>query len=124
MIVAGFGFRQAATLDSLKDALAQIGAVVDAIAVPADKADAACVTELAQTTALPVHRVSAKDMTAITTPTQAQRVIEKRGTGSVAEACALVVAGAESQLIATRQISSDRMATCAVAKRPAKGIAS
>ena len=41
MIVAGFGFRAAATLASLQDAFAQVGGQAQALAAPADKAAAA-----------------------------------------------------------------------------------
>ena len=39
-----------------------------------------------------------------------------RNTGSVSEACALVAAGSEAELIVMREISADRRATCSIAK--------
>lgn len=116
MIIAGFGFRADATAQSLKDAYDRLGGGADAIAVPDDKAGALCFKQLAAQLDLPVHKISAEAMQAVKTQTQAKRVIEKRGTGSVAEACALVAAGAEGRLIAARHISEDRMATCALAE--------
>ncbi|MFY0597716.1 MAG: cobalamin biosynthesis protein [Cognatishimia sp.] len=115
MIIAGFGFRTGASLRSLKDAYEKLGGGADAIAVPDDKAGALCIKQLAADLELPVHEVTAEEMQSVKTHTQAARVIEKRGTGSVAEACALVVSGTGGRLIAARHISEDRMATCALA---------
>lgn len=121
MIIAGFGFRAEATAQSLKDAYEKLGGGADAIAVPDDKAGALCFKQLAAALDLPVHKISAEAMQSVETQTQAARVIEKRGTGSVAEACALVAAGAEGRLIAARHISEDRMATCALAMASPEG---
>jgi cobalt-precorrin 5A hydrolase len=52
----------------------------------------------------------------IDTPTQSKLVAEKFGTGSVAEAAALVAAGPRARLIATRTVSQDRTATAAIAE--------
>jgi len=121
MIIAGFGFRGEATRASLQDAYDKLGGGAEAIAVPDDKAGALCLKQLAATLDLPVIRISSEDMPSIDTPPPAKRVIEKRGTGSVAEACALAAAGPEARLIAARHISEDRMATCALAEKPAEG---
>jgi cobalt-precorrin 5A hydrolase len=89
--------------------------------VPDDKAGALCFKQLAADLELPVHKISAQTMQSVETQTQAKRVIEKRGTGSVAEACALVAAGPEGRLIAALHISEDRMATCALAMAAPEG---
>jgi cobalt-precorrin 5A hydrolase len=117
MIIAGFGFRGGATKDSLKNVYEKLGGGADALAAPSDKAGALCLRQLAAELELPVIRIDAETMQAVATPTQAPRVIEKRGTGSVAEACALAAAGAEGRLMAHRHISEDRMATCALATK-------
>ncbi|MEE2945874.1 MAG: cobalamin biosynthesis protein [Pseudomonadota bacterium] len=116
MIIAGFGFRSEATLDSLRDAYERLGGGADALAVPEDKAGALCIKQLAAETSLQLIRVSAEALQNTETETQAERVIEARGTGSVAEACALAAAGTDARLIAARHISTDRMATCALAE--------
>jgi cobalt-precorrin 5A hydrolase len=41
-----------------------------------------------------------------------------RGVGSVAEAVALAAAGPGARIVVARVISSDRMATCAIAQGP------
>ncbi|HZV10809.1 MAG TPA: precorrin methylase, partial [Novosphingobium sp.] len=45
------------------------------------------------------------------------RMIARFGTGSLAEALALVAAGPGARLIAPRHISTDGMATAAIAQR-------
>jgi len=117
MIVAGFGFRAAATADSLRDALARAAGErkVTAFAAPADKAQAACLSELAGELGVEIHTLAAHDLSRQKTPTEAPRVRAARGTGSVAEAAALAAAGLGARLLAPRSISADRLATCAIA---------
>lgn len=117
MIVAGFGFRATATADSLRDALARAAGErpVTAFAAPADKAQTACLNELAGEMAVSVHAIAADDLSQQQTPTEAPRVRAKRGTGSVAEAAALAAVGPGGRLLDPRSISADRLATCAIA---------
>ena len=121
-VIAGFGFRGSAKLDSLRDALHRTaqGHRVTAIATPDDKAEAACLRALATELNLPVIAVAAKDVSQPQTATHSPRVHQLRKTGSVAEATALSAAGAGARLISTRQISHDRTATCAVAEEGTK----
>lgn len=117
MIVAGFGFRGAASVASLKAALqATAAGPVDALATPEDKADAAAFRALADDMALPVMRIAASALKSAETLTQSPHSRAHRGTGSVAEACALAAAGSQAELVTHRQVSPDRMATCAIAK--------
>lgn len=118
MIVAGVGFRGAVTAASLQDALRRATGdlYADVIAVPDDKALTPAFVEFAADTGVKVVPVTAEHQRAMQTLTQAPKVLEIRGTGSVAEACALAVAGPQATLITTRHVSSDRMATCALAK--------
>jgi cobalt-precorrin 5A hydrolase len=117
MIVAGFGFRGSATAASLASALGRAAGDrgVQALAVPDDKAQAGCLTELARRLRLPIISVPAATLAATATTTVSPRVRAARGTGSVAEAAALAAAGAGARLLVPRQVSSDRRATCAVA---------
>lgn len=116
MIVAGFGFRGAATPDSLRDALAQTGGQPQALAAPVDKTGAACLIALAESLSLPVLGIDPGALHAAQTLTQSPMVRVKRGTGSVAEAAALAGAGPGARLIGVRCISSDRLATAALAE--------
>lgn len=119
MIVAGFGFRKSATLASLQSALSQAGEhVISALAAPHDKCQAACLADLAAVTGLPILPICADRLTRSQTTTQSARSLRERATGSVAEAAALAAAGPGATLIKTRQISHDRLATCAIATGP------
>jgi cobalt-precorrin 5A hydrolase len=119
VIVAGFGCRAGADAPSLKAALALAQAghpPVTALAAPADKI--APLASLADALGLPLLTVAAADLQAILTPTQSAASLAARHTGSVAEAAALAAAGDGARLIATRHISPDRTATCAIAEGP------
>ena len=113
MIVAGFGFRAAATMESLADALARTGAVPEAVATLTDKS--ATLAALADQLALPLHSVSAEAARKQTTLTTSDASQLTRQIPSVAEACALAAAGPGAKLLAPRVVSGDRMATCAIA---------
>jgi cobalt-precorrin 5A hydrolase len=120
VIVAGIGFRAEATLSALQDALAsaQHGQPqVTLLAVPDDKA--ALAQLLANTMDLPLIAISPEALRSTQTTTQSVASLEARQTGSVAEACALAAAGHGARLLTPRHISSDRMATCAIAEGPA-----
>lgn len=117
MIVAGFGFRSGATADSLRDALAQTGAhLPDALATLDDKATMPAFTALADRLNRPVIPVADTALTHTETLTQSPASQAARNTGSVAEATALIAAGPGARLLAPRVISTDRLATCALAK--------
>ncbi|MBB4640409.1 cobalamin biosynthesis protein [Rhizorhapis suberifaciens] len=117
MIVAGFGFRKAADLSSLRAALALAQAgnpPVSALAAPDDKAPA--LATLAELLGLPLIAVSQEALRAAPTQTQSAASLGARATGSVAEAAALAAAGPSARLITSRHISPDRMASCAIAQ--------
>ena len=117
MIVAGFGMRTDVTEASLQDALDQTGYAPDAIATVADKAGFDAFQAFATARKLPIQTVSqdGHDHAQTHTHTQSQASLHHRGTGSVAEAAALIAAGAGATLLSTRKISNDRLATCAIA---------
>jgi cobalt-precorrin 5A hydrolase len=120
MIVAGFGFRAAATLQSLLEALAATGvdAPAPVVATAGDKAESPVFQALAQAHGAHVIAVSAERLEAQDTATQSDASLGARGTGSVAEAAALAAAGVGARLLVTRKISKDGMATCAIAEGP------
>lgn len=123
MIVAGFGFRSAATEASLIDALARTGMQdrVTALATPQDKAQTPAFVAFSTGLHLPVHEVAPDQLTETPTPTNSPVSQAYRQTGSVAEASALNAAGPGGQLLHTRVISADRMATCAIACAASEG---
>ena len=117
MIVAGFGFRSGACLGSLHAALllAQQGhPVVTHLATIRCKLRG--LAPLAEALGLPLTGVDPEILTAVPTITRSAASLAAYGTGSVAEASALAVAGADASLLGPRHFSHDRMATCAIAK--------
>ena len=117
MIVAGFGFRTAATPASLHAALSATGVTLPAaLAAPADKCAEPAFRAFAADLGLLVIAISPDALVAVETHTRSPRVNAARGTGSVAEAAALSAAGQNARLICPRVVSADRMATCALAE--------
>lgn len=116
MRVAGIGFRKDAPLSALRAVLAEaerLGGPVNGIATIQGKADSAVLVALARERGLPISSVA---VAGVVTPTQSERVQAMHGTGSVAEAAALVAAG-QGSIITVRRVSSvDGMATAAIAE--------
>ncbi|MBL1268432.1 MAG: cobalamin biosynthesis protein [Halomonas sp.] len=114
--VVGFGFRREATLASLAQALDQLIEQYGAI----DKLAAACsmlplVEELGRLRGIEVIAVADAELPTVTTLTHSAQSLQARGTGSVAEAVALLAAGHNAKLMGPRIISADRQATAALA---------
>ncbi|MBW6526093.1 cobalamin biosynthesis protein [Sphingomonas sp. RHCKR7] len=116
MIVAGFGCRAGATVESLAAALAAAaeGRRIDRLAAPADRV--ALLAPLARALDLPAVTVADAALAAVVTPTRSRASLAARGTGSVAEAAALHAAGPGARLLVARRVSPDRRATCALAQ--------
>ena len=72
--------------------------------------------ELAAEVGLPLIALDPDRIRGVRTVSRSQRSLQAFGTGSVAEACALVVAGRGARLVAARTVSPDRLATCAIAE--------
>ncbi|MGY6566593.1 MAG: cobalamin biosynthesis protein [Halomonadaceae bacterium] len=126
MRVVGFGFRRAAPLASLADLLAQLEArygPVDRLAAAASKQALveALVQALGRERGMAVIAVDDEMLPSVATLTYSRHSLEARGTGSVAEAVALLAAGPGAELLAPRLISADRMATAAVARGALRG---
>ncbi|WP_085919581.1 cobalamin biosynthesis protein [Halomonas sp. CSM-2] len=122
--VAGFGFRREATLASLGQALDQLaeqyGAIYQCGAGAIDKLAAArsmlpLVEELGRLRNIEVITVADAELPTVTTLTHSAQSLQARGTGSVAEAVALLAAGPGATLLGPRIISADRQATAALA---------
>ncbi|MDI5984177.1 cobalamin biosynthesis protein [Halomonas sp. M4R5S39] len=122
MTVAGFGFRREARLASLIDALERLHAhhgAVDRLA--ATRTMWPLVQELGLTRGIAVIPVADAALPTATTLTRSRHSLRARGTGSVAEAVALLAAGPGAQLLGPRLISADRLATAAVARGALRG---
>lgn len=116
MIVTGFGFRRAATLASLAEVLDRLAAQhgpVDRLA--ATEAMLPLVQALGAARGIGVIPVPDAALPATRTLTRSSHSLQARGTGSVAEAVALVAAGPGAALLGPRWISADRRATAALA---------
>ncbi|MBL4929724.1 cobalamin biosynthesis protein [Fuscibacter oryzae] len=113
MRVAGLGFRSAATVDDLHDALHLAGGRVDLLATDATKAKAPALTALATRLNLPIRAVRVAGQP---TPSTSPRVQAKFATGSLSEAAALVAAGPGACLVTPRVATPNGMATAAIAE--------
>lgn len=119
MKVAGIGFRAEAGLASLRAALAAAGGAqgVTALATSEAKAGAAVLLAFAEELGLSIVGISTADLAAQITLTDSARVREKTGAGSLAEAAAMATIGSNARLLGARAVSSDHMATAAIAVR-------
>lgn len=120
MKVVGVGFRAAADLASLQDALrlaldAAGGPRIDALVTEASKAREKPFRELAQLLGVPGLGITPEDLAGMITPTQSQRIQDRFGTGSLAEAAALACVGPTARILASRVTSGDGKATAAIA---------
>ncbi|MEM6307368.1 MAG: cobalamin biosynthesis protein [Pseudomonadota bacterium] len=121
MIVAGFGFRTRATVDSFQGALAKCTTPpVTDFAVPVEKSQHTAFQAFAHATQTSVHLVRSDHLQLQKTPTQSAKSLALKGTGSVAEAAALAAAGPGARLTHRRVISDDGCVTCAIAIRGPK----
>ncbi|MGY9046277.1 hypothetical protein P775_04185 [Puniceibacterium antarcticum] len=118
MIVAGFGFRAAAGVDSLRAALmlACGGRQPDLFATALGKETNTGLQALAAEFGVMIHAIPPEQLCRQATPTHSRASEDRYGTGSVAEAAALAAAGPGALLIGMRHVSQDRMATCALAE--------
>lgn len=120
--VAGFGFRSEASLESLVQALDQL---IDQYAavykygsinrLAAARSMLPLVEELGRLRNIEVIAVADAELSTVATLTHSTHSLQARGTGSVAEAVALLAAGPEATLLGPRIISADRKATAALA---------
>jgi cobalt-precorrin 5A hydrolase len=117
MRVAGLGFRKAAGVSALREALALAGGNVSALATAEAKADAAALVLLAQELGVPVIGVPLDALAAAKVNTHSRLVKALYNTGSVAEAAALAAAGPGAILTGPRVTSRNGMATAAIAER-------
>jgi cobalt-precorrin 5A hydrolase len=116
MIVAGIGCSAGATG-------AEIGALVALVAQGRGLDALACLEmragqlrAVAQELGLPLLLLAGPALRGVATPSHSARIMADYGTGSVAEACALLAAGTGARIITARQISDARQATCALAE--------
>ena len=122
MIVAGIGYRQAATLDDLREAITLTGATPQALASVTAKTRGAALISLAQEMNLPLIAVDEDHLPSALTPTTSERIEARFGTGSLAEAAAILAAGQNAdgtaaRITVPRVQTKNGMATAAIAER-------
>lgn len=120
MSVAGFGFRAAATAESLRSALEIALAQSDrsnpltALATAWDKAAAPEFRRFAAECRLPVLAIPA-DALQLQEAQASVHVPARYGHRSLAESAALAAAGPGARMLVLRCVSADRLATAAIA---------
>jgi cobalt-precorrin 5A hydrolase len=120
MIVAGIGFRTAATAEDITALVRQVAAVagvnVGRLAAPAFKAEAPALTQAAERLGLELTLLSETELAAAQPLCLTRSHAAQAATGftSVAEACALAAAGSGGRLLGPR--TSNGLATCALAQ--------
>lgn len=114
MIVAGLGFRKGVSAESLRAALALVGRA-EALATAAGKEGEPGLKRLALELGLPIHAVP-RDKLAEQGIEGSSKSMALYGTGSVAEAAALAVAGPGARLVVERKVGPDGMVVAALAE--------
>ena len=97
MIVAGFGFRSNATVESLENAYRRARLGQDAVVLATVEDKLPLLNELGAALRRPTVGISSKFMTLQETETMSEAALMARGVGSVAEAAALAAAGPGAQ---------------------------
>ena len=120
MRVAGLGFRAHASVASLRSALHAAGGNsgttgLSALSTAEDKAGAIALLQLAAELGLPVVGVPLADLQGQNAAVSSH-VPARYGGRSLAEAAALAAAGPGAWLLATRVVSTDGLATAAIAE--------
>lgn len=112
MRVAGIGCRENTSAETL-DALVRLALPLDRLATLVDRE--AVIAPVAAAFGLHLSLWSRDALLGVDTPTSSRRIVARFGTGSVAEALALVAAGRGARMIRRRIVSHDRQATLAIA---------
>ncbi|QYZ71463.1 cobalamin biosynthesis protein [Neotabrizicola shimadae] len=114
MRVAGIGCRAGAPLAALEEVLDALPGPVDMLATIPERGKE--VLRLARARRMDLRVIPSAHLAGIATPTQSGRVAALYGTGSVAEAVALVACGPGGRIVAGRVVSADGSATAALAE--------
>ncbi len=118
--VLGIGCRRGATEAALRDAaeraLSCAPGPLDRLATLKERAETESILAFAADRGLKVVALDEAALRGCQTTTHSARIESRFGTGSVAEAAALVAAGTGARLCCARQISTDGTATAAIAE--------
>lgn len=115
-ICCGIGLRTGAGPASLAGLFASLDLAPGApVALPAFRA-AHPVLDWLRAEGFQLHLIAPEALLGLRTPTQSPRQLAAYGTGSMAEACALALAGQDARIIRARILSGDRLASAALAQ--------
>ena len=114
MRVAGIGCRDSVSLDALEEVLDALPGPVDCLATIAERRRQ--VLWLADARRMDLRMIASAHLAGVRTETVSDRVMALFGTGSVAEAVALVACGPGARLVGARVVSADGSATAALAE--------
>jgi cobalt-precorrin 5A hydrolase len=116
MRVVGLGLRAAASLEGVGALLRQLQISPPlTLALPAFRQAHPVVSRL-QAAGFRIVPIPEAVLQGVSTPTRSPRILARFGTGSLAEACALVAAGPGARLVQPRVISADGCVTAALAQ--------
>ena len=116
MRAVGLGFRAAANLEGVQDLFLRMQVMPPlTLAVPAFRQTHPVVADL-QAAGFKLVPIPEAMLLCVSTPTRSPRILARFGTGSLAEACAIIAAGPGARLVEPRVISADRCVTAALAQ--------
>ena len=116
MRVVGLGLRAAATLEGVHELFRQLQVMsASTLAVPAFRQAHPLVAGL-QAAGFRLVLIPEEMLLGVSTPTRSPRILARFGTGSLAEACAIIAAGPGARLVEPRVISADGCVTAALAQ--------
>lgn len=116
MRVVGLGLRAAADLEGVQDLFRRLQVTTPlTLAAPAFRQTHPVVAGL-QAAGFRLVPIPEAMLLGVSTPTRSPRILARFGTGSLAEACALVAAGPGARLVQARVISANGCVTAALAQ--------
>ena len=116
MRVVGLGLRAAATLEGVHELFRQLQVMsASTLAVPAFRQAHPLVAGL-QAAGFRLVLIPEEMLLGVSTPTRSPRILASFGTGSLAEACAIIAAGPGARLVEPRVSSADGCVTAALAQ--------
>ncbi len=116
MRAVGLGLRAAANLEGVQHLFRRLQVMPPlTLAVPAFRQAHPVVASL-QAAGFRLVPIPEAMLLGVSTPTRSPRILARFGTGSLAEACALIAAGPGARLVQARVISADGCVTAALAQ--------
>ena len=116
MKAVGIGLRAGASLEGVQDLFQRLEVTPPmTLALPSFRQAHPVVPKL-QASGFRILPIPEVLLQGVNTPTRSPRILARFGTGSLAEACALIAAGPRAHLVEPRVISADGYITAALAQ--------